>query len=477
MTTAIKFGTSGWRDIISEGFTVDNVRVVSQAIADYIKDKGQAGKGMVVGYDTRFQSEYFARKAARVFAANGIKVFFSDRDVPTPAVSFEILRRKAAGGINITASHNPPEYSGIKFSPDWGGPALPETTKEIEDRANALMPKGSNVPKVLDMPYEDAKHKGLIEEVGIVKPYLEQLKGRINFSAIEVKSPRIAIDPMWGTARGYLDDVLKGAGLEVTVLHDWRDPYFGGHRPEPAEEYLKELNRIVVEGDYKIGLATDGDADRFGIIDENGEFITPNELIALALDYLIRVRGLQGGVARSVATTHLIDRVARLHGREVYETPVGFKFIGELIAEDKIVIGGEESAGLTIKGHVPEKDGILACLLALEMVCAEGMPLRKQLERLFEKTGKVLTRRVNITLTDELKEKLKAKLATGPERFGDKKVVKTVTLDGHKFILEDGSWLLMRLSGTEPVVRLYVEANSADELMMLSKEGERYIMK
>jgi phosphoglucomutase len=469
--TTIRFGTSGWREIISDGFTVANLLAVTQAIADFIKGKGMADRGVVVGYDTRFMSEVFAERAARVMAANGIKAWLSDRDVPTPAISLEILRRKAAGGINITASHNPPEYSGIKFSPSWGGPALPEDTKEIEDRANALMQR----PAIMDMTLEEGKSRGLIEEISIVKPYIDDLRKKIDFAAIERKSPRVAIDPLYGTARGYLDEVLRGAGLDVTVLHDHRDPYFGGHRPEPAEEYLEELTRIVVDGDYMIGLATDGDSDRFGIVDAGGEFITPNEIIALALDYLIRVRGFQGGAARSVATTHLVDRVAALHGREVYETPVGFKYIGELIVADKIAVGGEESAGLTIKGHVPEKDGILACLLALEMVCAEGMSLRKQLDRLFEKTGKVLTRRVNITLTDALKEKLVKKLEHGPEKFGDRRVVKTTTLDGHKFILDDGSWLLMRLSGTEPVVRLYVEADSADDLMTLSKEGERFI--
>jgi phosphoglucomutase len=470
----VKFGTSGWREIISDGFTTANAMVVTQAIADYLKDKGVADKGVVVGYDTRFMSEFFAERIARNLAANGIKAFLSDRNCPTPAVSFEILRRGAAGGINVTASHNPPEWSGIKFSPESGGPALPETTKEIEDRANALMQS----QKYSDMPFDEAKKKGLIEVISIVKPFIDRLKKMIDFSVIVSKSPRVAIDPMWGTSRGYLDTVLKGAGIEVTVLHDFRDPYFGGHRPEPAEEYLGDLSKVVTEGGYLIGLATDGDADRYGIIDSDGEFITPNEILALTFDYLIRKRGFQGGVARSVATTHLVDRVAKLHGREVHETPVGFKFIGELIAEDKIVIGGEESAGLTIKGHVPEKDGVLACLLALEMVCAEGMSLRKQLARLFEKVGKVLTRRVNITLTDELKVKLKEKLAAGgPEKFGDKKVVKTVTLDGHKYILEDGSWLLLRLSGTEPVVRLYVEANSMDDLMELSEAGEKFITK
>jgi alpha-D-glucose phosphate-specific phosphoglucomutase len=467
----IKFGTSGWRAVIADEFTFDNLRAVAQAIAEHLRDGGLADKGAVVGYDTRFMSEGFAEAVACVLSGNGIKVYLSDRDVPTPVISYEILKRGAGAGLNITASHNPPEYSGIKFSPAWGGPALPETTRDIEDRANAIM----KTRKIQTLSYGEARVKGLIEETGMVKTYLEELREKIDFTVIEEVSPRVAIDPLYGTARGYLDAVLKGAGLDVTMLHDRRDPYFGGHRPEPAEEYLEELSRVVVDGGYTIGLATDGDADRFGIIDDDGEFITPNEVIALALDYLIRVRKLEGGVARSVATTHLIDRVAKLHGRKVYETPVGFKFIGELISQDKIVIGGEESAGLTIKGHVPEKDGILACLLALEMVCREGLSLRKQLERLFEKTGKVLTRRVNLTLTDKLKEGLIKKLAKKPSEFAGKKVVDTITIDGHKFVLDDGSWLLMRLSGTEPVVRLYVEAGSADELMELSSAGEKFI--
>jgi len=468
----IKFGTSGWRAVISDEFTFENVRVVTQAIADHIKDRGLAAQGMVVGHDTRFMSDIFAGQVACVLAANGIKAYLSSRSVPTPVISFEIIRRKAAGGINLTASHNPPEYCGIKFSPEWGGPALPDTTADIEKRANSLM---SQPEAVNYIPIEEARRKGLVEDVHMVKDYLDDLKSKIDFSAIEERSPRVAIDPIYGTARGYLDAVLKGAGLEVTTLHDRRDPYFGGHRPEPAEEYLEELSRVVVDGGYDIGLATDGDADRYGIIDADGEFITPNEMLALAFDYLVRQKGYKGGVARSVATTHLVDRVAELHGREVFETPVGFKFIGDLITQDKIVIGGEESAGLTIKGHLPEKDGILACLLALEMISVEGVPLRKQLEKLFEKTGKVLTRRVNLDLTEELKNALNEKLAGDVGEFGGKKVVKKITVDGHKFVLEDGSWLLMRLSGTEPVVRLYVEASDADALMELSKAGEKFI--
>jgi len=470
--TKTKFGTSGWRAVISDEFTVENVRVVTQAIAGHIRDKGMAEMGVVVGYDTRFMSEIFAAQAACTLAANGIKAYLSDRSVPTPVISFEIIRRKAAGGINVTASHNPPEYSGIKFSPEWGGPALPETTSDIEDRANALM---ADPASAKTMPIDEARRKDLVEDVHMVKDYLDDLKTKIDFAAIEGRAPRVAIDPIYGTARGYLDAVLKGAGLDVTTLHDKRDPYFGGHRPEPAEEYLDELIRVVVDGAYDIGLATDGDADRYGLIDSDGEFVTPNEMLAIAFDYLIRRKGYKGGVARSVATSHLVDRVAELHGREVFETPVGFKFIGDLITQDKIVIGGEESAGLTIKGHVPEKDGILACLLALEMVCVEEMPLRAQLKQLFEKTGKVLTRRVNIDLTEELKDGLRKKLDGEIGEFAGRKVVKTITMDGHKFVLDDGSWLLMRLSGTEPVVRLYVEASDADALMELSRAGEKFI--
>lgn len=470
----IKFGTSGWRGIIADDFTFDSVKVVTQAIAEHLKQEGTAGQGVVVGYDTRFLSERFAGETARVLAANGIPVYLSDRDVPTPVISFEILRRKAAGGINFTASHNPPDYNGIKFSPAWGGPALPETTRAIETIANRLMGTG----EYQEISIDEARAKGLLTVEDFRPHYLADLKTKVNIEAIRKANLTIGIDVLYGTARGYLDAILRDAGCKVEVLHDWRDVYFGGHPPEPAEEHIHELMEGVKSGRFNLGLGTDGDADRFGVVDAGGRFITPNFLIALLFDYLKKTRGWSGGVARSVATSHLMDDVAKLYGLEVFETPVGFKFIGDLITQDKIIIGGEESAGLTIKGHVPEKDGILACLLTAEMVAVEGKDLTTMLEELFQKVGhRVYTDRINIRLTDALKEGLKAKLASPLDSFAGLKVKNTDRTDGVKYILEDGSWLLLRLSGTEPVARLYLESRDEATFTTLLEAGKQFALK
>ncbi|MEK7713234.1 MAG: phosphoglucomutase/phosphomannomutase family protein, partial [Deltaproteobacteria bacterium] len=361
-----------------------------------------------------------------------------------------IIRRKAAGGINFTASHNPPEYNGLKFSSSWGGPALPETTGEIERRANEMMG---------EMTYcEVSLKKGMDERlIEIIEPkdsYLKEIREKVDVAVL--KGMKVAVDHLYGTSRDYLDSVLKEAGCEVVRFHEYPDPTFGGKPPEPSEENIHDLiEKVRSDNTISIGLATDGDADRFGIVDRGGIYIEPNYIVALLLDYLIRTRKWSGGVARSVATTHLIDRVAAMHGIEVYETPVGFKYIGELISEDKLIIGGEESAGLTIKGHVPEKDGILACLLVAEMVAREGKSVTEMLNNLYSEVGTVLTRRVNIHLEGS---GLKDRLKTLPSSFAGLNVDKVVTIDGTKLILSDGSWVLIRPSGTEPVVRLYAES-------------------
>ncbi len=383
----ITFGTSGWRGILCEDFIFENVKVVTQAIADHVTAHGDKGKGIIVGYDSRFMGERFAKESARVLTGAGIKTFFCNRDTPTPVIAFEILRLRAAGAINFTASHNPPEYNGIKFSPSSGGPALPETTHDIERRANEMIGEICYRECQLD----DAVRSGLLEEIDPKERYLADLAEKVDFAAI-ARLGTIALNPLYGTARGYLEEPLLSCHGRVKLVNAHRDPYFGGFPPEPAEKYIKDFIGIV-KGDpaIKLGLATDGDADRFGIVDEDGSYIEPNYVIALLLDYLIRMRGMTGGVARSVATSHFVDAVARKHGVEVYETPVGFKYIGELISQDKIIIGGEESAGLTIKGHVPEKDGILACFLVAEMVAREGMPVKALLERLYDQVGRYLT--------------------------------------------------------------------------------------
>jgi alpha-D-glucose phosphate-specific phosphoglucomutase len=456
----IKFGTSGWRGVIADDFTFDRVRTVTQAIADHITAEGLKEKGVVVGYDTRFLSERFAAEAAKVLAANGIHSYLSVRDVPTPVVSFEIIRRKAAGGINFTASHNPPEYNGLKFSPAWGGPALPETTTDIETRANALGEKNS----ITAMPMGEAKQKGLIEDVDLRKTYLDDLRKKVDFEPIKKAKLKIAVDLLYGTGKDYLDTMLRDAGCTLTVLHGYRDTMFGGLSPEPSEENLAELSAAMKKGKFDIGLAVDGDADRFGILDADGTYINPNQVLALLLDYLCRTRGWKGGAARSIATTHLIDAVAKKHGIEVYETGVGFKYIGDLLVQGKIIFGGEESAGMTIKDHVPEKDGILACLLTAEMVAREKKSFKDLLKRLYKE---VESNRADVY----------ARLSQPLTELGGMRVKgKKTTADGTKYMLDDDSWVLMRTSGTEPVVRLYVEAVSEANIRGLIEAGKKFIL-
>lgn len=470
--TQIAFGTSGWRGILCEDFTYENVKIVVQAIADTIKASGEQEKGIVIGCDTRFMGQRFVEASARVLAGAGIKAFICERDTPTPVISYEILRRGAAGGINFTASHNPPEYNGVKFSPSWGGPALPETTKEIERRANAMIGVGG----YKELSLEEGARLGLVETINPHDDYLKALEQKVDFDVIG-KLGQVALNPLYGTGRGYLDEPLRKRGIPYAIINDRPDPYFGGHPPEPSEAHIPDFISLVKnDPDIQLGIATDGDADRFGILDADGSFIEPNYIIALLLDYLIRVRKLEGGVARSVATSHLIDAVAKKHGVPVYETPVGFKYIGELISQDKLVIGGEESAGLTIRGHVPEKDGILACFLVAEMVAREGKSIRELLENLYAEVGRFITRRDNLKLSPELEAAYGSKINALPSEIAGTKVTDIVKVDGTKLLLADGSWMLFRKSGTEPVVRLYGEASNDARLAEVMAAGRKYIL-
>ena len=469
----IKFGTSGWRGIIADDFTFYNVGAVVQAISDYIKGEGEERMGIVLGRDFRFLGDAFSRHAARIACGNGIKAIFSVDPAPTPAISYAVHKRKTSGAINITASHNPFDYSGVKYSPKWGGPALPETTRWIEDRANELSVSG----KFNEISEDEARSKGLWEDVDLSSDYLAALKDKIDFDVIKKNVKRVAYDPIFSAGLGYLDRILKESGINVVTINDNIDPYFGGHSPDPSEENLKGLSEIVrSNSDISMGLATDGDADRFGILDSDGDFIEPNYIIALLVDYLIGRRGFSGGAARSVATTHLVDAVCAHYGVECYETPVGFKYIGEYIADKKIAAGGEESAGFSIAGHVPEKDGIIACLLTLEMVAYERKSLKKLLESLYEKVGRLRTRRVNLKLDEGLEREFPKKMDSPPSEFGGKKITGKVTIDGNKFLLDDGSWILMRKSGTEPVVRIYAEAGSDEKLEKIIKSARDFIL-
>ncbi|KAB0668192.1 phosphoglucomutase/phosphomannomutase family protein [Oryzomonas sagensis] len=468
----IVFGTSGWRGILCEDFIMDNVRVVVRAIADHLIASGEQHKGVIVGCDTRFMGQRFACEAARVLAGAGIKVYLCEGDTPTPVISFEILRRHAAGAVNFTASHNPPEYNGVKFSPSWGGPALPETTKDIEQRANRML----GAPNCTTLSLEEASNRGLLERIDPRQAYLKALEEKVDFDAI-AHLGKVALNPLYGTGRGYLDEPLKQRGIPSVMINDRLDPYFGGQPPEPSESHIPDFIALVKNDPaIRLGLATDGDADRFGILDGDGSFIEPNYIIALLLNYLIRVRKMEGGVARSVATSHLVDAVARKHGIPVFETPVGFKYIGELISQDKIIIGGEESAGLTIKGHVPEKDGILACFLVAEMVAREGKSIRELLERLYAEVGRFITRRDNLKLSPQLETEYADKITNLPAEVAGVKVKEVIRIDGTKLLLEDGSWVLFRKSGTEPVVRLYGEAATEARLAEVMAAGRKFIM-
>jgi len=461
----IKFGTSGWRAIIADEFTFDNVELVTAAVAQYVRRGGRQGK-LIVGYDTRFQADRFAWQCAEWLSARGIQALYCRAPAPTPAIAYEIRRRQTDGAINFTASHNPGEYCGLKFSTPDGAPALPEITSEIERSIEQLQQQCLSSPEA---------RPELVEKIDPTDEYLKMLSSKVDLAIIRQAGLKMTYDPLYGTGRSYLDRILLDAEIPVRTIHNHRDVLFGGHPPEPSEEVLAELKSDLSRDGSKLGLSTDGDADRFGILDQNGDFITPNQILALLLDYLIETRGWTGGAARSVATSHFVDAVAQAHGRKVYETPVGFKYIGELIQDDKIVIGGEESAGLTIKGHVPEKDGILACLLVAEMVARRSKSLGQQLEDLQRKVGFFFTSRLNWHLSPELKEKVKTRLENPPGRLGGKPVAQLNRLDGLKMIFEDQTWILLRPSGTEPVARCYVEAHSQEDLDRLVGVAREFV--
>ncbi|HEX5234453.1 MAG TPA: phosphoglucomutase/phosphomannomutase family protein [Silvibacterium sp.] len=466
MAVQIKFGTSGWRAIVAEELTLANIRRAVTGIAMYVVAQ-PGGHSVLVGRDPRFLGEMFVAEAARVLASHGVRPIVIPAAAPTPAISYAVRQHKAGGAINFTASHNPPEYNGIKFSTPDGAPALPEVTKQIEAAIDGL---GEDPVR----PAPEPKKK--FDETDVKADYLKRLGELVDFAAIKKSGIKVVFDPFWGAARGYSCHILREHGVETATVHDYRDVLFGGHAPEPDDHLLGECKAKMKETGAALGIATDGDADRFGIVDRNGTFIQPNYIIALLFDYLVETRGWRNGVAKSVATTNLINALAEHHGVPLYETPVGFKFIGELINQDKIVIGGEESAGLTIRGHVPEKDGVIAGLLVTEMVAARSKSLGEQLKELFAKVGEFYPIRENFRLTPEVKDRFVEKVKTDPAKLGSRKVMQIVRTDGLKLILDDGSWVCYRLSGTEPVVRVYSEARSQNQSAGLSEAAKKWVL-
>jgi phosphoglucomutase len=466
MTTQIKFGTSGWRAVMAEEFTFINVRRAVSGIARYVVSQRPKGTKVIVGRDPRFLGETFCTMAAEILSAHGVTPLVIAEAAPTPAISYAVTQAKADGAINFTASHNPPEYNGIKFSTPDGAPALPEVTKKIEAEIVGADRDDGGGP-VMNPPEA--------QPLDPRRMYLSRLREIVDLDVIRKAGLRVGFDPMWGSARNYPDALLREGGIEVGTVHDCRDVLFGGHAPEPDDHLLEDLRTKMREMKAHIGIATDGDADRFGIVDEDGTFFQPNYIIALLFDYLVESRGWKNGVGKSVATTNLINALAKYHKVELHETPVGFKYIGELIKQDKIAIGGEESAGLSIRHHVPEKDGVLAGLMCCEMVARRGKSLGKQLRELFGKVGSFCPQRENFQLTEEVKEKLTKKLHSDPRELFGRRVGEVVCTDGLKLVFEDGSWICYRLSGTEPVVRVYSEAASEAELKQLSGAAKQWI--
>jgi alpha-D-glucose phosphate-specific phosphoglucomutase len=466
----IKFGTSGWRGLIADDFTFANVRLAVAAIAGHVNDH-KKNSTILVGYDTRFYSEEFSRLAVDILQQNHIRTLLCETFTPTPAIAYEITRRKLDGAINFTASHNPAQYHGLKFSSADAGPALPEVTKDIEARVAKLAEKDGSWPKPVHHESTES------ETVNLRDTYLKRLAELLRFDVLSKGKAKFVIDALHGCGAGYLDRVLTDHGVSIQAMRTNRDCLFDGTGPDVSEENLAPLRECVTDSGATAGLATDGDADRFGVIDRDGSWVSPNHILALVYDYLVESRGWKMPAARSVATSQMIDAAAKANGQTTYQTPVGFKYIGQLIREDKIALGGEESAGLTIRGHVPEKDGILACLLVAEMLAARGGSIADQIKALFKKLGREFWPvRENLHLSDEQKANAINKVAVDASTVLGRKVVSVDRTDGAKFVFDDGSWMLLRLSGTEPLLRLYVEADSPKASKRLTEEATKWVL-
>lgn len=464
----IKFGTDGWRGIIADDFTFPNVRKVTRAIASYLETAYSKDKPVLIAYDTRFLADEFARTSAAVLADLGWNVKITDRDCPTPVIAYNARLLNSAGALMFTASHNPAPYCGIKYIPDYAGPATPEITDTIVaniETASDELP-GSNP-------------SGTISTFDPKPDYLNFIYTLLDVEKIRSANLKVKYDALYSTSRGYLDEVLQHCGCQLESFHDWRDVLFGGGMPEPKGEQLVELVAAVKADHADLGLATDGDSDRFGIVDEQGNVLTPNTVLLVLARHLIKNKGKSGAIVRTVATTHLLDNFAAKYGLQIYETAVGFKYIGEKMRETAVLIGGEESGGLSIIGHIPEKDGVLADMLVAEAIAYEGKPLSQLVqEAIAEADGPLYNNRLDLHLTESHKVAVIDSYTQNPPSEVAGIAVKEVgRKDGIKLYLEEGSWVLLRPSGTEPLVRVYMETNSPAKLSQIAKFMEAEIAK
>jgi len=466
----IKFGTDGWRGVIADDFTFGNVKIVAQAIADYLKEEARVGKPrpVVVGYDNRFLAEKYAFLIAQVLSGNGIKAILSDKSLPSPCVAFAIVEKRCAGGVMVTASHNPPEFCGIKFKTPYGGPATEEITKKIEKN----LYRGKVVESI---------NRELIIEEDLTYSYLAKLRSFVDFDLVGAAELKIVADPMYGVGNGYLEGLLKDTNNDVYTIHCQHDPLFGGLNPEPIEEYLVELKEKVKERKADIGLATDGDADRIGVVDDRGSYLTPHLVFPLLLLYMIKYKKRKGKVVQTISMGYLSERIARKYDLEFQEVPIGFKYVGDLMLKENVLIGGEESGGYGYRGYIPERDGLLSSLFLIEMLARTGKNLSSLLREMEEEFGKSFYNRSDLELANTKWEGLdKNKFVRelyrrAPEKLLGIPVKEIKTYDGIEYILEDDSWLLLRPSGTEPVLRVYVETDDPEKTEKLLEIGKEIL--
>ncbi len=478
----IHFGTDGWRAVISETFTFGNLRLVAQAIADAVASGAWANgtasghnidpKKMVVGFDTRFLSDRYAVDVARVLAGNGYTVHLAQGDAPTPTISHAVHNLGAIGGVMITASHNAPRYNGVKLKASYGGSALQEQCRRVEVylNDNEQRARGPNL-----MDYDQARSLGFIQRFNPLPAYYDHLRTLIDFDAIADRPQRVVVDSMYGSGRGAIKGILQGTGCEVQEIRGEMNPGFGGVHPEPIARYLGALAGAISTHMGDFGLATDGDADRIGAMDERGSFVDPHKIMALSLKYLVEKRGWTGPVVRTVSTTRMVDRLAQRYGLPVYETPVGFNHIADYMLKEDILIGGEESGGISIRGHIPEGDGILMGLLLVEIVATSGVSLHELVEDLLENVGPACYQRNDLRLSQPVSKDRMTHflLNNAPAAIGGEQVNNILSIDGVKYLLADDSWLLIRPSGTEPVLRVYAEGRSLEMVKALMGYGEQ----
>jgi alpha-D-glucose phosphate-specific phosphoglucomutase len=468
MPSAIKFGTDGWRAIIAEDYTYANVRICAQAAAELIQAEGRADAGLVVGYDTRFGSEGFAAAVAEVCGANGVRVLLTKTAVPTPVVSFCVVDQQAGGGVVVTASHNPGTYNGFKYKPDYGGSASPEVVAALEERIERIWANDS----VKRQPLDELLESGRVSYIDPTEAYLKRVRDLVDLSQVRDAGLTIVADAMHGAGAAYYDRLLSGGKSRIVGIRQERNPAFPGINPEPITPNLGALAAAIERERADVGLATDGDADRVGVMDEQGTFINQHQVFALLFLYLLEVRGMRGPAVRSVTSSTMVDTLGKQYGVEVFETPVGFKYIGPLMTEKGAIIGGEESGGFGFKGHIPERDAIVSGAFLLDLMVKLGRPMSGVIRYLQAKVGAFYYDRVDIHFDPEQRQAIEQRVSEAKVGALDGSPVTSVsTIDGYKVFSEDGSWLLIRFSGTEPLLRIYTETTSTDRVKRILSEG------